>query len=151
MANLIVLLAGVVLFFSARNIRVGSLLGAGSEIVPRLMTTAWVILGALIFIVGLRSKEEFGKKINMRPFLITLALLFMYVLMLRAIGFVLVSMAYCFIQMSLFAPEDKRTKKDYVILGAVSVVVPIFINFVFARFFLIILPQGDFIRIPFLF
>jgi hypothetical protein len=149
--NLLVLLIGIVLFFSARAIEIGRILGRGSELVPILMTSLWVILAVIIVISDLRKPEELSAKIKMRPLLITLAILFGYVLLLRPIGFVLTSMVYCFIQIIVFAPEDKLTKKDYIIFGVVSVVSPIIINNIFAKLFSIFLPQGDIIRLPFLF
>ena len=149
--NVIVLIIGVVLFFSARAIEVGGVLGQGSELVPMIMTSTWVILSIIIVISGLRKTEQFGKKVNMRPLLITLALLFGYAFLLRPVGFVLTSMLYCFAQILIFAPEIKRTNKDYVIFGVISLVFPIVINNVFANLFSIFLPQGDIIRLPFLF
>lgn len=149
--NLVVLILGIILFISARTIEVGAMLGAGSELVPQLVTTLWVMLAIPILIMGLRKEEVFGKKVNIKPFLITLALLLGYALLLRPIGFVLTSMIYCFLQTLVYSPEDKRTKKDYIIFGVISIAVPIIINFVFANFFLLFLPQGDVIRIPFLF
>jgi len=149
--NLIVLLVGIVLFFSARAIEIGRILGRGSELVPILMTSLWVALAVIIVISDLRKPEQFSTKIKMGPLLITLAILFGYVLLLRPIGFVLTSMVYCFIQIIVFAPEDKRTKKNYIIFGVVSVVSPIIINNIFAKLFSIFLPQGDIIRLPFLF
>jgi len=148
--NIIVLMIGVVLFFSARAIEVGRVLGRGSEIVPMLMTSAWMALAVIIIISGLRKAENFTKITHMKPFLITLAMLLGYVALLRPVGFVLTSMLYCFTQTVLFAPEDKRTKNDYIMFGVISVIFPIVVFNIFANFFSIFLPQGDIIRLPFL-
>ncbi|MCL2569265.1 MAG: tripartite tricarboxylate transporter TctB family protein [Oscillospiraceae bacterium] len=149
--NLVVLLIGVALFVSAQNIQVGTLLGAGSEIVPQLMTTVWVGLGVLILLSGLRKDETYGKKIRIIPFLLTLALLIGYALLLRPIGFVLVSMIYSFAQMMIFTSEELRTKRNYILCGVIAVVFPLVIYNVFANFFSIFLPAGEVIRLPFLF
>jgi len=149
--NLVVLLIGIALFISAQNIQVGGLLGAGSEIVPQLMTTIWVGLGVLILLSGLRKEETPGKKVRLLPFALTLALLVGYAYFLRPIGFVLVSMIYCFAQMMIFTSEELRTKKNYILCGVVSVVFPLLIYNIFANFFSIFLPAGDVIRLPFLF
>jgi len=149
--NIIVLIIGVVLFFSSRAIEVGRVLGRGSEIVPILMTSTWIALSVIIVINGLRKTEHFSKIANMKPFLTTLALLLGYVILLRPIGFVLTSMLYCFIQIVLFAPANKRTKKDLAAFGLVSIVFPVVVNNIFANFFSIFLPQGDIVRLPFLF
>jgi len=149
--NIIILIIGIVLFFSARAIEVGRVLGRGSEIVPMLMTSTWIVLSIIIVISGLRKTEDFSKIANMKPFVATLVLLLGYVVLLRPIGFVLTSILYCFMQIVLFAPASKRTKNDIAVFVAISIIFPIVVNNIFANFFSIFLPQGDIIRLPFLF
>jgi len=149
--NIAVLIIGAVMFFAAHAIEVGGMLGQGSEIMPILMTSIWIVLAIIITIMGFRKTENFGKVNRMNHMLTTIALLFAFVMLLRPIGFVLTSILYCFVQTILFAPEDKRTKKDFIQYGILSVMFPIIVFNIFANFFSIFLPQGDVVRLPFLF
>lgn len=149
--NLVVLVTGIGMLISAFNIDVGTgPIGAGSEIVPRIMTLAWVILAAIIFVTGLRAERPSSKNpVNLKVTCITIALLFFYVLGLRPIGFVLSSIIFCFLQMLVLAPSDRRAKRHLIIYAAIAIIAPIALNLLFANVFYIILPRGTFITLPF--
>ena len=147
--NLIVLIAGIGMFISAQGIETGAVgsIGAGSEIVPQLMTTIWIVLAGIIFIQGLFKSGTGDTGANIKVAGLTMALLFLYAFGLRPIGFVLSSMLYCFFQILLFAPQTARSKKHVIIYVLIALVVPFAINMLFVEVFSIILPRGEIIRI----
>ena len=148
--NIIVLLAGVAMFISAMQIDVGTgPIGAGSEIVPRLMTGIWVVLAVAILIRGLFQEGEGRTGANIKVTAITMGLLLLYASGLRPIGFVISSVLYCFLQMLVFAPSDRRTKRHTIIYAIIAIVAPIGINLLFANVFYVILPRGTMISLPF--
>lgn len=140
--NLILVLSGVGLFMSAQTIQTGSAMAQGGDFMPKLLTTIWMILSILIFLTGIREPKKEGEAVNIKIFLATLILLFAYIFLLKPVGFVIASILYTFIQMLLFVPAEKKTKKSCIIFAVVAVVIPIVVNLVFANVFSLILPEG---------
>lgn len=144
LVNLVLVLSGAALWLAAQKIEVGAAMGQGGDFMPKLCSTIWLIIAVLLFVFGLKNPDT-GKNepgISLKGFLMTLALLFIYVLLLKPIGFVITSIVYMFIQMMLFVPAELRSKKNYVIFAIVSVVLPIAVNLLFVNVFSLILPTG---------
>lgn len=140
--NLVLLVVGVALFCSAQTIQAGAVLGQGADFMPKLMSIAWIVLSALNLFHGLREQEGEKESGSVKRFLVTLALLFVYIYLLDVIGFTLASILYVFAQTLLFVPKEKRSVKNYVLFAVVSVVLPIAINLLFQNVFSLILPEG---------
>ena len=142
--NLVVLIMGVALFISAQGIETGAAMAQGGDFMPKLCAGIWVALGILLFLFGLREKPEEGGKsqVSIKGFAATMVLLFVYILLLKPVGFVITSIVYLFLQMCLFVPAEKRTKKSYILFAVISVVVPFAVNWLFVNVFALILPAG---------
>lgn len=144
LVNLVLVLTGAALWLAAQKIEVGAAMGQGGDFMPKLCSTIWLIIAILLFVFGLRAPDT-GKgeaSVSVKGFVITLLLLFAYVLLLKPIGFVITSIVYMFIQMMLFVPAELRSKKNYIIFAIVSVVLPIAVNLLFVNVFSLILPTG---------
>lgn len=144
--NLILVIAGVGLFISAQGIQTGNAMAQGSDFMPKLMTSIWMILSVILLLSGFRDSDakEPGK-MDLKRFFATLGLLFCYIFLLNQIGFVIASILYCFIQMLLFSPPESKNKKNYIKFAVISIVCPIAVNLIFANMFYLILPQGNLI------
>lgn len=144
LVNLVLVLTGAILWLSAQTIEVGAAMGQGGDFMPKLCSTIWLIIAILLFVFGLRTPDTGKNKapISIKGFLSTLVLLFVYVLLLKPIGFVITSIVYMFIQMMLFVPAELRNKKNYIIFAVVSIVLPIAVNLLFVNVFSLILPTG---------
>lgn len=142
--NLVLLLMGVGLFISAQGISTGAAMAQGGDFMPKLCSGIWMVLGILLFLFGLREKPAEGKgsKVSLKGFGATLVLLFLYVLLLKPVGFVITSIVYLFLQMCLFVPAEKKTKKNYILFAVISVVMPFAVNWLFVNVFALILPAG---------
>lgn len=141
--NLVLLLMGVGLFISAQGIETGAAMAQGGDFMPKLCSGIWMVLGILLFLFGLREKPaEGGGQVSLKGFGATLALLLVYVLLLKPVGFVITSIVYLFLQMCLFVPAEKRTKKNYILFAVISVVMPFAVNWLFVNVFALILPAG---------
>lgn len=142
--SMILLIAGIALWFASQNIEVGAAMGRGGDFMPKLCSTVWVLISALLLISNITMKDE-GEKtegINLKGFFATLILLFIYVFMLKPVGFVISSIVYMLIQMLLFVPAVYRTKKNYILFVILSVIVPVAVNALFVNVFSLILPTG---------
>ncbi len=144
LVNLVLVISGAALWLSAQTIEVGAAMGQGGDFMPKLCSSIWFVIALLLFVFGLRTRDaEKGKaSVSIKGFLATLVLLFLYVLLLKPIGFVITSIVYMFAQMLLFVPSELRSKKNYIIFAIVSVVLPIIVNMLFVNVFSLILPTG---------
>lgn len=116
-------------------------LGLGSRGYPMFVGVLMVILGlALAVPVALRGEVKFplnGLKDKKAAVKIVLcaALTFLYVYLLRYIGFLLLTPVFLFVLMMLFE------YRKYLLAGVVSVVTTVSIFYLFTRVFYVFLPK----------
>lgn len=139
-----ILLSGVVLFISARAIDTDSALGSGSDFVPKLCTSLWIVLSLCLLVKELRAPDDGEKKlgINLGVFILTIILLFAYIYSLNFLGFTAASMLYLIIQMLMFVPAELRTARNIILFVALAVIVPFAVNALFVNAFSLLLPEG---------
>jgi len=141
--NLVLVLSGAALFISAQSIKVGSAMAQGGDFMPKLLSGIWLVLAIAIFVTGIREPHNASEKaVSIKGFIATLILLFVYIFLLRPVGFVVASTLYVFVQMMLFAPKEYKSKKNYILFAVIAIVLPIIINLIFANAFSLILPEG---------
>ena len=141
--HILLVVFGIIFLISSQRSERGAVLGQGGDFVPKVCSIAWLLISVLLLIFGLREDEgEQEKPIQMKTYLATLFLLLLYVAALEVIGFVLCSVAYIFIQIMLFAPKEKRDKKNMILFAVIAVVVPVAVNLLFVNVFALILPTG---------
>lgn len=142
--NMVLFLAGIVLLISAQSIEVGAAMGQGGDFLPKLCSLFWVIISGLMLASSAfkNTAQSEEKKGNIKGFLLTLVLLFLYVLLLKPIGFVITSSLYMFLQMLLFVPRELINKKKLILFAVISILLPVLVNLLFANLFSLILPAG---------
>lgn len=87
--------------------------------------------------------ESVGKKWNL-PLILTTAALFAYYILINWIGFVPTSILYLLFECSvLMTDEERKNKKELIILLLIAVLVPIVLNYIFWNIFSIRLPLGS--------
>ena len=72
----------------------------------------------------------------------SLVLATIYVNILMPVGFIISTLLYLVLQITVLAPDDKRTKKDLIKYAIITVVFTLVVYFLFRYGFKIILPQG---------
>lgn len=98
---------------------------ASAKQVPMLLGILLIILSVLCIISGIkkiRSKEESGKseaKGDVLAVTLTFAVIILYMLTLRWLGFCLSTVIFLFLQMTILAP---KTKRNYLLFAIVAVV-----------------------------
>lgn len=145
--NLALFIVGVALFIAAQGIRTGAAMGQGGDFMPKLCSTVWLGLSGIMLVLGFcggkkTSVKACQTKTNIKGLLMTLALLFVYILLLNSVGFMIMSVIYLFLQILLFTPKEQRTKKTYIIIAVLSLVIPITVDILFANVFSLIMPAG---------
>ena len=141
---LLLLLSGIIAFIDSFLIKEGVMMARGGDFMPRIVTFLWVIFS---FIIVLKtSKEDAAKNTkktenneDQKGFILTLLLLIAYAFLVGILGFLLSSVIYLFVQILIFAPKSKH---NYLLISIISVVIPVFIYWIFNSVFMLILPSG---------
>lgn len=142
--SVVLLISGVALWVRAQAIDAGTTMGQGSDFMPRICATMWVILAAILVLQAMKMPSGTDKEldINMKGYLLTLVYLFAYIALLNIVGFSIASILYIFAQMMLYVPDDARTKRNIIIFVVLAVVIPIAVEQLFANVFSLLLPTG---------
>ncbi|MDF2886877.1 MAG: conserved rane protein of unknown function [Lacrimispora sp.] len=123
----------------------------GSRFFPRCTAILMGILSGILTLssIEFRKREEtedgFTQQTGLNhSLLLTCLALILYYLIILQLGFVITSIAYLFCQCLILLPkEDYRNRKKMMITLAISVLVPVAINFIFWKIFMIALPVGN--------
>lgn len=149
-SGLFMLLLGLALFISSQSIPTGAEMGAGPDFMPKLMSALLAISGTILTVQGWFSKRSSNPDGTAKPaekrdyaaVILSLVYLLAYILLLTRIGFLVMTVLYTFLQISLFAPKEKRGRKNYVLFGIISVAATVVIYFIFVYGFNLLLPAG---------
>lgn len=139
----------VFLYVTSYQIRLTKADPIGPQFFPRLVAVLIGVL-ALVSIVRslLRLREQKnatasgGKPLAVVPLLATCVLLVAYMLLIDKVGFILLSVIYLYLQILLISPPEELQKKNLLINGVVSVLVPVALYHLFYHAFGIFLPEG---------
>lgn len=142
--SLILTVLSILVIHNAYHLPVGSSLGQGSEFMPKIVGFLLLACAVGFLYQGIRTPKatEGDNKfdyVSLIRFLIALGLLIMYVLLLKPVGFIIMTTFYIFIQSLFMAPPEKRSVLGSAILAVVSSVT---IYLVFTRGLSLLLPPG---------
>lgn len=123
----------------------------GSRFFPRCTAVIMGILSGILTLTsigtGTQEKTEDGliQKTGLNySLLLTCLALILYYLIILQLGFVITSIVYLFCQCLILLPkEDYKNRKKMMFTLVISVVVPVAINFIFWKIFMIALPAGN--------
>ena len=136
----------------SRQIPMGLASGLGADFLPTVCSAILLVIGLVLALqaIGELKKADKSEKTEraepkekgsgkLAQVLLTFVLLFVYDLLLKTVGFVILTPVYLFLQMLLIAPKDKRKPVWFVVLGMLTTAV---IYMIFTWGFSIILPMG---------
>lgn len=149
-----VIVISMVLFVLSFHLRDFAAVRLGPEFVPRLTAVAFGILGVILLVQGIinlrtfkgtNEKEEAGKEPaagegeTRHAVIKSFLLLCGYIYLLDAIGFIIMTTLYLFIQMILLsAVADRR----YMVFAVVSVLTSVSAYYLFVAYFRVMIPAG---------
>lgn len=144
LVSIILLISGIALRISAQTIQIGNTMGKGSDFMPKLCTTLWIVIAAGLLLESVSMKDDGDKKlsINLSGFGLTILFLVLYVFLMPLLGFILSSIFYMFAQMMLFVPAVYRTKRNIILFAVLSIVAPVAVYYLFVNVFYLLLPAG---------
>ena len=132
------------LFISSFSMRSLAIASIGPSFIPRIVAIG--IFACSSFLIGnsLLKKEEVEEKRSeeKRKYvdLFTLIFLFIYIALLKPLGFLLATALYLFLQISL--PYGKPKLKNYLTFDLISIIISFTIYAVFVLGFKLNLPRG---------
>lgn len=141
---LILAILSIAMIYSAYQIPAGSSLGQGADFMPKIVGYLLSACAIGFLYQGLKAPKEDTKaeKFDFVPLIrfgIALGLLVVYVLLLKTVGFVIMTALYIFAQSLFMVPPEKRNILISAILAVVSSVA---IYLVFTRGLSLLLPAG---------
>ena len=145
MFAIIGILGGVALGASFQ-IPAGGNLGLGADFMPKIVSVILLCCAFGFLIQALRApKEEPVQKKEKRDpvptirFCVAFGLLILYTVLLKPVGFVIMTALYVFAQSLFMVPPEKR---NFLFSGILAVVSSLLIYFVFAKGLSMTLPAG---------
>ncbi len=145
-SGFISLLFGLFVLLMSFTIGKTRLAGVGPEYLPKAIAIYIIGLSVIHILVNLmirnsseNRKADETKTSEIKSLVLTIILLILYVLLLKSVGFILISALYLFTQMNILAPAEK---KNLPLFGILSAVVPVGVYFLFVNVFDLLLPSG---------
>ncbi len=141
------------LYWQSFQIKMSTSDSLGPQFFPRLVVVLMVILAAIVILkaVATIKKEnttpasaEVAKGFSWNiPMLLTIGLLVAYFLLIKSVGYIVLTAIYLFCQMFILLPKGAIKNVKYLtIVIATSIIVPTGIYMLFYKVFMIFLPAG---------
>ena len=142
--DIVLFLMGIGFCFFSQSIEPGSSIGLGGDFVPKICSVLWILttIGLLINEYITPDDKIKGITADVKGFIATFILLFVYIFTLDSLGFVVSSILYMFVQMCIFVPRKLRSRRNYIFFVVISIITPILVNEIFVEVFSLILPTG---------
>ncbi|SNS70703.1 Tripartite tricarboxylate transporter TctB family protein [Anaerovirgula multivorans] len=144
LSSMIFLIIGVAVFAYSATIQTVIKADVGPAFAPKIVTMGIIILAVVKLGLSIKKNTpEYTKKStkneNTLNGLLTIVALGLYVALFNVLGFIISSALYLFFQMYLLMSAEKR---NYIIMGIISITVPVCIYFLFVKAFSLMLPAG---------
>jgi len=146
------ILLGAGLFAASFGIKSVALNLIKADFFPRLDAALLVILGVILTVTGfskakyIQIEEDgqppFWKNDSTVSMLETLALVSVYVFLMKPVGFIISTFLYLAAQMVVLAPREKRTRKNIMLFVVISLATSLAVYLVFVKVFYLMLPAG---------
>jgi len=150
------ILFGMVVLLSSQNIKRMAGVSVGSDFFPKIAAVMLIAFGVIIitsFIWNRNRRTDISNTTqapeadeamvevgsDWKAPLISAILLTFYVGLLGKVGFLIMTILYLFMQITVLAPKKKR---NYVLFGGIAVGVTLIVYFLFVRILSVMLPAG---------
>ena len=148
--GVVFLAISVFIYALSYQIHMTSIESLGPQFFPRIVAISMGLLSIASVLRNLSKVEHapLNKVIKDKDdhvavqFYLTILLLVLYALLINAVGFVVLSIFYLFSQILLVSPKEDINRKKIILFGAISIVTPIGLYYLFYHAFDIFLPVG---------
>lgn len=147
MSGVVFFLLAVALYGGSYRIVVTTADAMGPQFFPRTVAVLMGLLSVIQIAAGVKKQgrkqaDESKTVLRMRG-VATIGILFLYAVLVRTVGFMIMTAVYLMIQILLLLPDKQlRSVKGILVTAAVSLAVPAIIYHLFYHVFGIFLPAG---------
>lgn len=142
----------IVMMIAAQALPKSKVMDIGPDFMPMVIGAVSLVLAvALLVITLMRFKANAEKIASEKPevydykrVLLSILLMLVYVFTFKPIGFIVATLIYLPLQITVLAPDDKRTKKDIILYVVIDVIFTLAVFFLFRYGFKIMMPAGIF-------
>lgn len=139
-----------IIIIMAMQLPKSQVMDIGPDFMPIVISSISFILAAVLLVQSLRrfkrnAAELEGKTLpqyDYKRVILSIILVLIYVVVMQPVGFIVSTLVYLILQMLVLAPEDKRSKKDIIVLVIISIVFTLAVYFLFRYGFKILMPTG---------
>lgn len=144
----LILIIGAVLLAASFFVPRGAAVTIGSDFMPKVTCGLMTVLGLWILKEGLASAKKYDEhakqqetvgEVHYKELIISIILLFAYMLLLVPVGFLIMTTVYIGAQATVLAPAEKKNPMKFTLIGLVAAVA---IYFIFRNVFILMLPAG---------
>lgn len=145
------LVLSVFLYITSLRIADANVSKLGPDFMPKIVAIGIGILSIIIIVNGIRRYKEMGvdkseiinnkskEKINKKNVIFTLLLLSTYVLFLDKIGFIIMTILYMLLQLTILSDDKTKHIKKF---AAISIITTLTLYSIFVYGFNILIPAG---------
>ena len=136
---------GIALIISAGKLPKSKVMEIGPDIilVLALLLLFWTVKGLKKHVTEVEA-SDYKDTSDYKRVLGSLVSAIVYVNILEPIGFIISTLLYLFIQITILAPDAHRTKKDLIQYLVIDIIFTFVVYFLFRYGFKIVLPAGIF-------
>lgn len=144
LTSLAFLALGIGMFLSANSMEAVIAYDVGPGFFPKIVGLGFIILSIFKIINTIKLKEYKKKNLqfSIGKGVLTVLIFGLYVLGFKTIGFLISSIVYLFVEISLLKWDGKDFKKGLKSTIIISVLVPVVVYFFFAMVLDLVLPAG---------
>ncbi len=143
---------GAATIYLARQLPKSRVMKIGPDFMPTVIGTIILILALMLLFSSIKNFKANAKKAETMPadtadykrVLASLVLVVIYVNILAPVGFILSTLCYLFLQITVLAPDGKRKPKDIITYAIIDIVFVLVVFYLFRYGFKIVLPSGMF-------
>lgn len=148
------LIISVAYYIAATKLPKSKLFDIGADFMPKiyavglgLLSLAFIVLGAVKIKKSVTAEESSGKEKEEYPteydrVVKTSVIFIAYVFLMKPVGFIISTFVFLIVEMILFAPDNKKTKKDIILYIVISLISSIGLYYAFRNGFHVLLPKG---------
>ena len=151
LGDILFLVVGIVMYIYANtaDYPIRSRGDVGSAFVPKLVCLIMIVLSVIKIIMILTNpristQKEKNPNVNFRKGFLVILVLAVYCIAFRSVGFPILTPIMLFLEMALMMPPEKRSKKSYLFIAALSLGATAGIFIIFYYGLKLMLPAGIF-------
>lgn len=141
-----------ILMVMAQMLPKSKVMEIGPDFMPMVIGGLTFALAAILTFLSVKNFKMHAAEIDpsklpecdYKRVLLSVILVLVYVFILQPVGFIVTTLVFLPLQMLVLSPEDKRGKKDIILLLVIDVIFTLAVFFLFRYGFKIVLPAGIF-------